>query len=227
MKKAKAKSEVEITTEIENTETSEAAENTDTVEVSEETENTETVENTVEEKSEQPKVLYPELSEEQRIANLKLLANNITNHTYQRDMTSSELSELKDKHTEVAIKLYDLERKKKGFNDRINSEIKPVKEEYDELTYELKYAKKTTNGTCYEFINRAECKVYIYSADGILVDTRLPDDKEMEQISLKFIEDSEAADADSSNENEVETDTSNENEIETETVEVENEGDAE
>jgi len=219
MKKAKAKSEVEITTEIENTETSEAAENTDTVEVSEETENTETVENTVEEKSEQPKELYPELEGEAKVAKLKETADKIQERGYYRDMTAQELQELKDKHTKVAIELYDLEREKKSYNDTINAEIKPVKERYDELTRELKYQRKYTSGVCYEFINREECKVYIRSEDGILREVRNPDDKEMEQISLKFIEDSEAADADSSNENEVETDTSNENEIETEEVE--------
>jgi len=196
---AKVKQQDEATPEIENAVT------TDTVEVSEEiTEPTDTVEGTTEAKAEQPTHLYTDLSEDDRIAKLKETADKISNRTYQRDMTSCELSKLKDRHTKVAIKLYDLERKKKSFNDSINSQIKPVKEECDDLVSDLKRGTTSTNGTCYEFINSAECKVYIYSEGGILVDTREPTDKEQEQISMKFIKDSEAADADTPDENEVE-----------------------
>lgn len=107
-------------------------------------------------------------------------ADDAAETTYSRPFTEDEMAEMKQSLADVSIKLNDLEEEKKEFMDSFKAKTQPFESEKKALLRDLKTKAKLVSGTCYKFVDHEERRVYFYSPEGHVIESRAPYASEMQ-----------------------------------------------
>ena len=118
------------------------------------------------------KELGKDIPQDRRAAFLNDNCDATQEITYNRQLTSEELAECREKLTDASIKLADIAEEKKLAMDAFKEEAKPYEEIRTKQIKNLKHKSEVVTGLCYKFIDEETRMVGFYNKEGDLVDSR-------------------------------------------------------
>lgn len=113
---------------------------------------------------------YPEGKE--RIKFLKDNCDEVVEKGYSKRFAPDQIASMKDKLSENAININDIEEEKKATNDMFKERLKPLKKEQKEVLTKIKNKSEFVHEQCYKFIDLDERQVLFYNQEGDLIDFR-------------------------------------------------------
>ena len=136
------------------------------------------------------KTLFTEYSEEQRLQMLKDNCNRLLeDYGYNKPLSKDQLKSIKDKLSSASISLHDVQEEKKQADSEFNEQIKKLKGTIAEQVEQLKTRTTYTCELCFEVIDYDEKKVGVYNKDGILIEERVANLKELREPRNMFAQD--------------------------------------
>lgn len=133
------------------------------------------------------KTLFQEYSDEQRLQMLKDNCNKmLEDYGYDKPLSKDQLKAIKDKLSSASIELHDVREEKKQADSDFNEQIKNLKGTIAEQVKQLKTRTTYTCELCFEIIDYDEKKVGIYNKDGLLVEERAANLKELSEPRNMF-----------------------------------------
>lgn len=131
------------------------------------------------------KVLGQDITDLQQRKNFLLdNADEVVEMDYHKPFDSDELSRKKTELSEVCIQIDDLEEDIKNYRDKINTSLKPLKENRQRLLNDIKSKGRLVQEKCYKFIEQDDKMACYYNAEGILVSSRPATRDELKQPSI-------------------------------------------
>jgi len=128
------------------------------------------------------KVLGQEYSDiEQRKRFLKDNCDRIEETSYMKQFSAEQISEMKDKLSEVSIVINDIEEEKKAQNEVFKTRLKPVLEDKIELLKNIKQKAELVSEPCYVFLNEDDRLIETYNSEGICISERAATPKELQK----------------------------------------------
>lgn len=118
------------------------------------------------------KVLFSNLSENERIQMLSDNADTIEEIGYMKAFTPEEMETMKDRLSKIVIDINDIDEEKKAANDEFKLRKKPLETEKQELLANIKSKSEYVVEGCYKFCDHDEQMVGFYNKQGILVHCR-------------------------------------------------------
>ena len=88
---------------------------------------------------------------------------------YHKMFNSDELTKKKTLLSEICIKINDIEEAKKAAMESFKEEMKPLKDERQELLKDIKSKGQLVSEKCYKFIEQDDKMACFSNAEGILV----------------------------------------------------------
>lgn len=132
------------------------------------------------------KVLGQEYQDiEQRKRFLKDNCDRIEETGYMKQFSPDQISEMKDKLSEVSIVINDIEEEKKEQNELFKIRLKPVVEEKSELLKNIKQKSEFVSEPCYVFLNEEDMLIETYNSEGICISERPATQKELQKTIYK------------------------------------------
>lgn len=92
--------------------------------------------------------------------------------SYMRPFSHDELSEKKDRLSDVSIEINEVEVAKKAQNEVFKAQLKPLAEERRQLLDDIKNKAERIKGECYKFVDQEAGEVGYYSPEGVLIESR-------------------------------------------------------
>ena len=99
-------------------------------------------------------------------------ADAVVEMDYHKSFESDELAKKKTEFAEKHIRIATLEEQIKDFKDKINIELKPLREEANALRDDIKSKGRNVHEKVYQFLDEEEKMVGFYNAEGILISSR-------------------------------------------------------
>ena len=99
-------------------------------------------------------------------------ADDVVEMDYHKPFESDELAQKKTEFAEKHIRIAVLEEQIKDFKDKINLELKPLREEVNALRDDLKSKGRDVHEKVYKFFDEEDRMVGFYNAEGVLVSSR-------------------------------------------------------
>lgn len=118
------------------------------------------------------KVLFQNLSEEDRIKNLEANADSVEEFGYMRTFTNDELDEFKQELAESSIEINDIEEEKKEIVDGFKKRMEPLQKVVKTNLKRIKEKSEFVKEDCFKIIDRVEGAVGYYNNRGELVSSR-------------------------------------------------------
>lgn len=108
-------------------------------------------------------------------------ADNVVEMDYHKAFESDELAQKKTEFAEKHIRIAILEEQIKDFKDKINLELKPLREEVNALRDDIKSKGRDVHEKVYQFLDEEDRMVGFYNAEGILVSSRPATKEELQK----------------------------------------------
>lgn len=135
------------------------------------------------------KQLFTEYSEEQRLQMLKDNSNKLLeDYGYEKPLSKEQVKQLKDKIASQVTELRKVKAEKKEVTKGYNEQISKLDKSIDSASEELEKRTTYTSELCFEFIDYDEKKVGIYNKDGLLIEERPANLKELREPRNMFAE---------------------------------------
>ena len=99
-------------------------------------------------------------------------ADAVVEMDYHKSFESEELAQKEREFAHKHVRIATLEEEIKDFKDRINVELKPLREEANALREDIKTKGRTVHEKVYKILDEDEKMVGFYNAEGILVSSR-------------------------------------------------------
>lgn len=99
-------------------------------------------------------------------------ADSVVEMDYHKRFEADELARKKTELSDTCIRINDLEEDIKNYRDKVNLDLKPLKETRQQLLADIKSKGKMVREKCYCFIEQEEKMACFYNAEGILVSSR-------------------------------------------------------
>lgn len=99
-------------------------------------------------------------------------ADDVVEMDYHKPFESDELAQKKTEFAEKHIRIAVLEEQIKDFKDKINLELKPLRDEVNALRDDLKSKGRDVHEKVYKFFDEEDRMVGFYNAEGVLVSSR-------------------------------------------------------
>lgn len=109
---------------------------------------------------------------EERISFLSYNSNGVENKNYMKRFTSDQLQQMKEKLSEIAIQINDVESEKKEAMADFNATLKPLNENKKEILSGLKNKAVLVSERCFKFVDHETREVGFYNEDGDLIESR-------------------------------------------------------
>lgn len=122
--------------------------------------------------------------------NLEAVAYGVEERSYTKNLTEEEVSEKKDKYSQVGIKLSELEQQKKDALERFKLAEKDPKIEAKELLEAIKYKSEQRYGELFAVDDQKEGMMFYFDTLGVCIDARPLTQKE-KQLKLKTVNENE------------------------------------
>jgi len=133
------------------------------------------------------KTLFQEYPPEQRQQMLEDNAEAVETVQYEKTITQEELFELKEKLSELSVKLNRLEEEKRKYNDYYKGEMKPLQKTVSEIIPILEKQSKFVEEECYKFVDEENGQTLYYNSNGELAKFRsmYPSEKQSNIFRIK------------------------------------------
>lgn len=99
-------------------------------------------------------------------------ADEVVEMDYSKAFDADELAKKKTTLAEKSIKIHDLQEEIKDFKTEKNLELKPLKEDVEELLADIKAKSRVVTEKVYKFVDEEERMACFYNAEGVLVSSR-------------------------------------------------------
>jgi hypothetical protein len=106
--------------------------------------------------------------------------------SYMKDFTPEEIAQMKERLSEVSIKINDIDEEKKKANELFKLKMKPLSEDKHELLKNIKQKSELVTENCYKFVDEETRTVEIYNADGICISQRPAFANELQKTIFQF-----------------------------------------
>ena len=111
-------------------------------------------------------------------------ADSVVEMDYHKQFESCELAQKKTELSETCIRINDLEEDIKDYREKVNQELKPLKETRKQLLDDIKSKGRIVKEKCYCFIEHDEKMACFYNAEGVLVSSRPATRDELKQPTM-------------------------------------------
>lgn len=133
------------------------------------------------------KYFFPDVSDEQRLDLLKTNCSKLLeDYGYEKPLSSEQVKQLKDKISSQVSELRKVKAEKKEVMKDYNAQISKLDKSIDTASEELDKRTTYTSELCFEIIDYDEKKVGIYNKDGLLIDERPANLKELREPRNMF-----------------------------------------
>jgi dynactin complex subunit len=109
---------------------------------------------------------------QQRKAFLHDNADSIEEKGYMKRFTPEELLQMKERLSETAIKINDIEEEKKEVMSEFKDRLKPLEDDKKSLLTGLKNKAEHITERCFKFVDMEAREVGFYNEDGDLIESR-------------------------------------------------------
>ena len=134
--------------------------------------------------------LFTEYSDEQRLQMLKDNSNRLLeDYGYEKPLSPEQVKSLKDKIASQVSELRKVKAEKKEVVKGYNAQISKLDKSIDSASEELEKRTTYTSELCFEFIDYDEKRVGIYNKDGLLIEERPANLKELREPRNMFAQD--------------------------------------
>ena len=134
--------------------------------------------------------LFTEYSDEQRLQMLKDNSNRLLeDYGYEKPLSPEQVKSLKDKIASQVSELRKVKAEKKEVMKDYNAQISKLDKSIDSASEELEKRTTYTSELCFEFIDYDEKRVGIYNKDGLLIEERPANLKELREPRNMFAQD--------------------------------------
>lgn len=99
-------------------------------------------------------------------------ADEVVEMDYSKAFDADELAKKKTTLAEKSIKIHDPQEEIKDFKAEKNLELKPLKEDVEELLADIKAKSRVVTEKVYKFVDEEERMACFYNAEGVLVSSR-------------------------------------------------------
>lgn len=99
-------------------------------------------------------------------------ADKVEQLDYHKSFDADELSQKKTDFANKSIRIAGLEEEIKDFKEKINIELKPLRQEAKDLLEDIKAKGRMVNEKCFLFLDEEEKMVGYYNSEGVLVQSR-------------------------------------------------------
>lgn len=118
--------------------------------------------------------------------NLEAIAYGIQEKSYTKNLTEEEIVEQKDKYSEIAIRLSEIDTQKKEAMDRFKQLVKEPKTQASMLLESIKFKSEQRHGVLYLVDDQEDGLMYSFDTLGVCVEVR-PLLKEEKQTRLRTV----------------------------------------
>ena len=133
------------------------------------------------------KHLFTEYSDEQRLQMLKDNSNRLLeDYGYEKPLSPEQVKSLKDKIASQVSELRKIKAEKKEVVKGYTEQITKLDKSIDSASEELEKRTTYTSELCFEFIDYDEKRVGIYNKDGLLIEERPANLKELREPRNMF-----------------------------------------
>ena len=115
---------------------------------------------------------YLKSSKESRLKNLHNNCDEVSEISYDKKFTTTELSEIKDSLADESIQLFDIEAEFKEVKQTYTDQMSPIKQSLKLSIGYLKNGKRLVSEPCFKFVDRENNETGYYNEDGELVYSR-------------------------------------------------------
>lgn len=134
--------------------------------------------------------LFTEYSDEQRLQMLKDNSNRLLeDYGYEKPLSPEQVKSLKDKIASQVSELRKVKAEKKEVVKGYTEQISKLDKSIDSASEELEKRTTYTSELCFEFIDYDEKRVGIYNKDGLLIEERPANLKELREPRNMFAQD--------------------------------------
>ena len=131
--------------------------------------------------------LFTEYSDEQRLQMLKDNSNRLLeDYGYEKPLSPEQVKSLKDKIASQVSELRKIKAEKKEVVKGYTEQITKLDKSIDSASEELEKRTTYTSELCFEFIDYDEKRVGIYNKDGLLIEERPANLKELREPRNMF-----------------------------------------
>jgi predicted transcriptional regulator len=118
---------------------------------------------------------------------LQANCDDVEKMSYMKQFTAEQITEMKNRLSDLSIKLNDIEEEKKELVKNLTDIDKPIKTENKELLTNIKHKAVLVNEDCFKFIDHATNTVAYYNVIGDLVSSRplLPSERQKSLFTIK------------------------------------------
>ena len=99
-------------------------------------------------------------------------ADAVVEMDYHKSFESEELAQKEREFAQKHVRIATLEEEIKNFKDKINIELKPLREETTALREDIKSKGRTVHEKVYQILDEDEKMVGFYNAEGVLISSR-------------------------------------------------------
>ena len=131
--------------------------------------------------------LFTEYSDEQRLQMVKDNSNRLLeDYGYEKPLSPEQVKSLKDKIASQVSELRKVKAEKKEVVKGYTEQISKLDKSIDSASEELEKRTTYTSELCFEFIDYDEKRVGIYNKDGLLIEERPANLKELREPRNMF-----------------------------------------
>lgn len=133
------------------------------------------------------KYFFPDVSDEERLDLLKTNCSKLLeDYGYEKPLSPEQVKSLKDKIASQVNELRKVKAEKKEVVKGYTEQITKLDKSIDSASEELEKRTTYTSELCFEFIDYDEKKVGIYNKDGLLIEERPANLKELREPRNMF-----------------------------------------
>lgn len=114
-------------------------------------------------------------------------ADKVVEMDYNKSFDSDELAQKKTELSDTCIRINDLEEDIKDYRERVNLELKPLRDVQKQLLEDIKSKGRMVKEKCYCFVERDEKMACFYNAEGVLISSRPATREEMGQTVFSVL----------------------------------------
>lgn len=118
------------------------------------------------------KLIFQDMSAEERIATLEANALDIENINYLKEYTEEEFYDIKENLSLITIAIDDIEQEKKSYLAKNKGQMKVLNDEKKKIIKDYKTRRYEVLEKCYKFIDETRRKAIYYNSEGIAVFSR-------------------------------------------------------
>lgn len=127
--------------------------------------------------------IFQDMTPEERLEALRNSADQVVNHSFTRPYTEEQISEIREKISDLCIEISDKERELAAIKAQYKSMLTPLETEREKAVSDLRSGGKYVTEECFIYVHYASGKAGLYTKDGHLLN-EMDITQEMSQATI-------------------------------------------